>query len=155
MVQSEKRHPKPQGVFGDGSTGDSPIPSSNDSGTESPLGSFSPGCDGTGAYGHVGQTVEWSLADNFNDMSFNNSNYNSTIAPPPGLHDQQLDMIPLNLLPSSMSSDVESGFLSSASSIASNKSVNSPSLSAPWSSGTATTPTAGRLPVFERLSNGP
>ncbi|CAD5232690.1 unnamed protein product [Bursaphelenchus xylophilus] len=162
-----------------GSTGDSPIPSSNDSGTESPLGSFSPGFEAedpfynrkevkynpVGCYPQMTQQthVEWSLAQEFSELSpYGPKSYNR-IAPPPGLQQQRPDMAPLNLLPSSLSSDVESGFLSSASSIASNKSTSplagSPPtgttpLASAWSTGT--TPTqAGRLPVFERLSNGP
>ncbi|CAD5222659.1 unnamed protein product [Bursaphelenchus okinawaensis] len=158
-----------------GSTGDSPIPSSNDSGTESPLGSFSPGFEAEDPfYGRKEQKhqqhnpyytqmsqaqVEWSLAQDFSELSPYGAKYNNPIAPPPGLHPH--DLSPLNLLPTSLSSDVESGFLSSASSISSNKSTSPSSpptgttpLASTWSTGT--TPTQGvRLPVFERLSNGP
>lgn len=125
-----------------GSTGDSPIPSSNDSGTESPICSFSPGSElDDPAFFFVRKQMEASQGKK-----------------------SQTPTAPLNLLPSSLNSDFSSS--SSTSSNVGTKSLNSPIIGSPpqiystptiWSNGAVGTPTtsAARLPVFERLSNGP
>ncbi|KAI6190241.1 CCCH-type zinc finger putative transcription factor [Aphelenchoides bicaudatus] len=125
------------------STGDSPIPSSNDSGTESPICSFSPELDDT-------------------TMFFMRMQMDTNKSAQPKLQPSA----PLNLLPSSLN-DAESGFSSSSSNssnVGTKSSLNSPVIGSPphastntmWSNGTVGTPTsAARLPVFERLSNGP
>lgn len=129
------------------SNGDSPIPSSNDSGTESPVCSFSPELDDP-------------------SMFFMRMQLESNKSVTPKL--QQPSAAPLNLLPSSLN-DAESGFSSSSSTssnVGTKSSLNSPVIGSPphvatapntmWSNGTVGTPTsAARLPVFERLSNGP
>ena len=178
--------------------GDSPIPSSNDSGTASPSAcSFSPGADlddshismlmrrqleltklaprsaatvaatvaatpSQTAASNAAAAADWLLAREFAALSAARSTQprHSVASIGSELTSGSYGCGPH--LPSSLSSDAESGFLSSASSCASSgggatKPLNSPIVSSPPSSSSATSSfgCASRLPVFERLSNGP
>ncbi|KAI6186230.1 Tristetraprolin [Aphelenchoides besseyi] len=111
----------PSQTTGGGSTGESPIPSSTDSGSESPVCSFSPGSELDDPISFIRRHLEVRQQTQNTKRGSDSST-------------------PSEVVPAFGSSDAESGFLSSASS----------------TGGTMNSPTgAARLPVFERLSNGP
>ncbi|KAI6213227.1 Protein TIS11 [Aphelenchoides besseyi] len=125
---------------GGGSTGESPtIPSSTDSGSESPVCSFSPGSELDDPISFIRRHLEVRQQTQ-NNKRGSDPNTPSEIVPVFG------------------SSDVESGFLSSASSTdgtMNSPTVGSPPQTTPTSSSWSPPTGAARLPVFERLSNGP
>jgi hypothetical protein len=139
-----------------GSDGESPIPSSTDSGSESPLGSFSPGLEEslcrlspTSFRRSLSQTTaRWSppsSATNFSSSTSSTTTTNSSSAAVAGIKSNVVGMI----FSSNSSSDPWNDTINSLSNLSFGETNENP-----WETSSAKiSAPAARLPVFERLSN--